>query len=659
MGYTALEKMREQNRSRYGLDYPVLPADFGETEEISNLEREAIRFLRERCEELRFDAAKSDLSDLDGKSAKPNQIPYNMEMDLDRLCMERAVHRFMRSGTAQDAFDLYFCYLEMFLGSYGKSKKMIEMLAEFESNASVLLMKHRDHYSHSVYVFLLGLAIYNNSKLIRDAYQKYYQLADERSAAHHFMKYWGLAALFHDIGYPFELPFEQVKSYFGNSIRNVPFVAYKGVQDYIRLTEEEQVHFEMLLGRKLQAGTVDEILAINIAEKLNPVYGTSAEMIRREMLDPKPESPDAFQGFMDHAYFSAVLLFKELSEVMGVQNLKEVDLDVLTAIVLHNSMYKFSITNIRDEARNIPFELHLHPLAYLLMLCDELQCWDRTSYGQNSRQELHAMWCDLEFEGEQIKATYDYDSKQEYKKDTAKGSYRKMTDARGTFVRDIESIIRINEPDTIGLCIGTRFTPNNRRTRTYLSNSSFLHLYQFAAALNGRYQNSLLKDCSETSADHVTENLEESFENLSLEYKLSNIMQAKAFAKYLDVIGCFYTDKPVAYEMLVEFTPEDMEVIGPLEHKRWNEEKWMMGWAYGTAYEEEEVIRKASIPGCDEKTVRGILREQMRMHKLLIDPFEELSKAEQDKDTEPMNCMLRLIREYDGLRIYRIDNCLE
>ncbi len=30
---------------------------------------------------------------------------------------------------------------------------MIELLSEYEANGSGLLMKHRDHYSHSVYVF--------------------------------------------------------------------------------------------------------------------------------------------------------------------------------------------------------------------------------------------------------------------------------------------------------------------------------------------------------------------------------------------------------------------------------------------------------------------------------------------------------------------------
>lgn len=76
----------------------------------------------------------------------------NMQMDIDRLCLERSIECFMETGIAEDAFSVYFCYLEMFIARYGKSRRMIELLSEFETNSSSLLMKHRDYYSHSVYV---------------------------------------------------------------------------------------------------------------------------------------------------------------------------------------------------------------------------------------------------------------------------------------------------------------------------------------------------------------------------------------------------------------------------------------------------------------------------------------------------------------------------
>ncbi len=644
MGYTALTKMREKNRAAYGIDFPAevpkLPY------KISNIERKALEFLRDTCERLGFEKDYENLADLDGKSLGKGQIPLHMEKDINRLCLENAVHRFMNTGNAEDAFDVYFCYLEMFIGSYADSKKMIEMLAEFESSASTLLMKHRDHYSHSVYVFVIGLALYQSSPQIRRSYAEFYQLPEDE-AAHHYLKYWGLASLFHDIGYPFELAFEQVKSYFGNTIENVPFVSYKGLQNYVRLAEADRAALEKLLGRSFLEGTVDDVLADCIANRLEPVYGKDRTYIREKVFRRKASCPDEFNGYMDHAYFSGVVLFWQLLDTVGAENLTEAYLDAITAIVLHNSMYKFSITNIKDKEKNKPLAMELHPLAYLLMLCDELQCWDRISYGQNSKQELHSMWCDLKLEEDTIQAVYYYDCKFEPKKDSLEGSYRKMTDENQKFLKDIEAIICLNKENSLKLSITAEFAKNNRREKPYLSNTSFQHLYNFAVALNGRYSHG---DGNKVS----TEELEAEFENLSLEYKLSNIMQAKAFSRYLDAVDCFFTDKPVAYELLERFTERQMDIIGPLEHSRWLQEKLFMGWSLDAAYCSREHLEKLGVTEAEFKSTSKKLRELTRTHKLMIEDYNELDAAEQDKDTAPMNCMLQLIEQYDGLRIYRI-----
>ena len=47
------------------------------------------------------------------------------------------------------------------------------------------------------------------------------------------------------------------------------------------------------------------------------------------------------------------------------------------------------------------------------------------------------------------------------------------------------------------------------------------------------------------------------------------------------------------------------------------------------------------------------MRERTRLHHDLV-PFDELPHAEVLKDSEPMLKMLELIREFDGLSIYRM-----
>jgi hypothetical protein len=225
MAYTALEKMQRKNESLYGQECgPVQPGSRYQDNDFG-LKALALRFLHERCEGLGFDPdieAEEDKSgSYKGTSLLPGQIPYNMQMDINRLCLERELEEFIDSGVAEDAYEIYYCFLEMFIGHYGKSKKMVELLSEYEANGSSLLMKHRDHYSHSVYVFALGLAIYESNEAYRAAFKKFYGFdpddansQQDHAAACCFLEYWGLTALFHDIGYPFELPFEQVMSYY-------------------------------------------------------------------------------------------------------------------------------------------------------------------------------------------------------------------------------------------------------------------------------------------------------------------------------------------------------------------------------------------------------------------------------------------------------------
>ena len=159
---------------RYLDDRIIKTRGAGEDGEL-DLSSAVVRFLRESCEDLRFDDQKERQEREEGRflgrSMQEGQIPYHMQMDLDRLCLEQAMRRFLDSGASQDAFDVYYCYLEMFVGSYGSTKRMIEMLSEFETNGSSLLMKHRDHYSHSVYVFALGLAVYETNPVFREPLQ--------------------------------------------------------------------------------------------------------------------------------------------------------------------------------------------------------------------------------------------------------------------------------------------------------------------------------------------------------------------------------------------------------------------------------------------------------------------------------------------------------
>ena len=87
---------------------------------------------------------------------------------------------------------------------------------------------------------------------------------------------------------------------------------------------------------------------------------------------------------------------------------------------------QFSISFYKDKAkRKQPLKADLHPLAYLLMICDELQCWDRTAYGRNSRTELQPMAVTFDFSGNAISAVYHYDREEQEKIDLFSEEYRR------------------------------------------------------------------------------------------------------------------------------------------------------------------------------------------------------------------------------------------
>lgn len=684
MAYTALEKMRAKNRAAYGKDVgPAQPALYGGGLERTDLKSAALRFLHERCEELKFNAAvekkEEETGEYQGSSIKPNQIPYNMQMDLNRLCLEKTLERFIDSGTAEDAYEVYYCYLEIFFGHYGKSKKMVELLSEFESNGSSLLMKHRDHYSHSIYVFTLGLAIYETNSTFRRRFMEFYGVnpdggkQQERKAANMFLEFWGLASLFHDIGYPFELPFEQVISYFevDNKERGKGsiYISYHDMGVLTNLGDEAKEQFRKVY--KKDFSSITEVLAFDIADKLGKKYAfTEKKML--DTLNRKPEEPDSFGYFMDHAFFSACRLYKELENSLGADGITKEHVDALSAIILHNSLFKFSISFYKDkEKRKSPLHMEDHPLAYMLMLCDELQCWDRTAYGRNSRTELHPMAVDFDFSGNAIHACYFYDEAEQDKIDEFRKEYQAwetggekgdaprlkaysdMAEKEQRFTTDIEKIVDTTD---IPLHIVPDTKRNERKNKhIFLSSSNFLHLYDFAVALHGRNK----------EEDTPTKELEKQFEALSLEYQLSTINRAKNFSRYLNAIDCFYTDKPVDFEMVTEFTPEQAAIFAPLEHERWIREHQMMGWVYGKDYENVPLPAGIEADSTEAGNYRKMIREQMRCHKLAMDGtfttedirdhYLTLPVEDQDKDWKPFNSMLKLLKKFDGLRIYKLD----
>ena len=129
---------------------------------------------------------------------------------------------------------------------------------------------------------------------------------------------------------------------------------------------------------------------------------------------------------------------------------------------------------------------------------------------------------------------------------------------------------------------------------------------------------------------------------------------------YLNAIDCFYTDRPVDFDMLTGFTDEMIMAFAPMEHERWIKDHQIMGWTAGDDYETLPLPPDIK----DNETERANLRERMRKHKLMLDigsdeetirkHYESLPPVEQEKDSLPFNTLLKLLKKYDGVRIYKL-----
>lgn len=599
----------------------------------TNITKAVMDFIRNDCSKLKFTDNQEE----------------NFNRDVDRLSFENAIKRFMINGSRDEAFDIYVSYCEIFKpfgDGYNTVRYLVELLAEHETHSSSLLMKHRDHYTHSIYAFLIGITIFKENETYRNSYIKEYGL-NEENAANHFIEYWGLTSLFHDVGYPFEIAHQQMKVYICalNGVNKNEINGVKEYAPYISFRDTDKLARVNVGGVKNKSGdiitggvelNIHQLLADSIAKRLGDNYNITSNLLEdifanRGTFDTPVINNSATYLYMDHAYFSGVILFKKyLESLTNIEDLDPDKCDAITAITLHNSLFKREI-NTKERPLSLDDNFSL---AYLLMLCDELQCFDRACFGQNSRNDIFPFDMSMDFTGDKISCTYYFDEKYE-EKALNSSSYDDIKN--GKFFNSINKIVEIDEH--INFEFKAEFKVRKKPELSLASQTNYLNLYDFALALNARYASNIniSKDSTKGEIQKYIREMDDDFNNLSLEFKLSNIAQAKGFAKHLEAINCFYTTDITDFELLEHFTEDDLRRLADLEHTRWVNEKEEMGWTFGTDY----------LKGDGNKD-----RNFKRIHKDMV-PFEELGAVDIAKDSEPMEFMLSLLTMFDGLRIYR------
>ena len=79
-------------------------------------------------------------------------------------------------------------------------------------------------------------------------------------------------------------------------------------------------------------------------------------------------------------------------------------LDAASAILLQHNYYKHVLQ--KPPFALPPLSAERHPIGYLLILCDELQEWNRQAYGIEDKKKVHAADCKIRMDAGCLKVHY-------------------------------------------------------------------------------------------------------------------------------------------------------------------------------------------------------------------------------------------------------------
>lgn len=496
----------------------------------------------------------------------------------NKLLIKKTLMKFLESGSREDAYDVILSFFETYKYVENKSNGnfvgLIDTMCSYEQLAGSLLDKLRDHYTHSVYIFILGLAVYESNEKFRKLFHDNFFARNKNyydNEKDDFFARWGIISLLHDIGYPFEIINEQIKKYINflndfNDNSDKKFLAKVEIYDFDEFIKLP----EIIPVEDMCKDFMEEYKAFKPKDLLNPLnllaqnfhdsLGIELSSIN-ERLKANIERMQK-SGFTDHGYFSALTICKWYYFITQKSGLNpsyffNLIVDSASAVLLHN-YYPHNLI----KSLNFPvLSAKSHLMGYLLILCDEIQDWNRIPYGKNSKNVMSPMDYDIDMDNENFKFTYHFTSEynEEYK------------------TKKLDKIVKTIDVSDLyeNFTIDSDIQKTAKRVKIYESSQMFVNLQNIARKIHENYVANQVEG-SQTLLPRM-----ESWDNLDLQYKLDNIAQAKTYAYKLDILGYFYSEKDLPFVEIKSFTEEEVEKLARMEHERWVHEKIANNWRYG------------------------------------------------------------------------------
>lgn len=550
--------------------------------------------------------------------------------------LQEAINEFLVEESKDNAFMVY----ENFFDCYKlkiKDKKnfvdLLDVLKDFEENAAILTDKQRDHYIHSVNVFLIGLSVYAMNSKFEESYSQHQKTEGlmANSSIEEFLFEWGISALCHDIGYPFEITTKQITKFTDMITKDKKLSSKKNkteeekekdiameARPYIDFHKFENLNslnseFANYVSEK-NHGVRDPIglLALRISE----IFEVDESLILQELTD-FPEKMKKI-GFVDHGFYSSLIVLKWFSELfdaikMNHEGWMNSIISPATAILLHN-YYKNAL--LKD-----PFNLEIltcdkHPLSFLLILCDELQDWNRMAYGIEDKKKASAKQSVLELKNENLTMTYlTHD-------DEMSADYSDYKEKAINEIIDIKSILQNGL--TIKVKTRTDFYIDDIKKQDKIYPRVLLDNIELLAKKTHENYN---KKQIERNPDKELEY--PSWEDLPQTLKFSNVRNAKSMINKLRKIY-MYVSPENADDDVLELSEGEVEYLARVEHNSWMNERMTNGWTYGP---KKNVNKKVS--------------------PYMI-PYKELTEDIKELDRDTVRNMIGLLNSI-GLKVYRMD----
>lgn len=318
-------------------------------------------------------------------------------------------------------------------------------------------------------------------------------------------------------------------------------------------------------------------------------------------------------GFIDHGYYSSIIVLKWYGYLIQSANYKSEYffwpvLDSASAILLHNCYKNMMMKKPFNLSTLAPSN---HPIAFLLILCDELQEWNRKAYGIKDKLRTLAAEACLEVTDEKLALTlitHNGSLSADFSREKKKLLFKLLNlgtlfDSVAIHCKSLKKSV-LPEP-------GDEIVPR----------PELKDIEKLARAIHELYNEKQLERYPDKPLKYPD------FEKLTDSLKYSNLRQAMGIPEKLRqmafVMGSVGSSNPVR-----SIPEEYVEYLAEQEHEAWIAERIASGWVAGDRVDAEK------------KTTPYLV------------PFDKLPEDIKQLDRDPVQNILQLL-ERIGMAVYK------